>query len=76
MKEEVLELVDFTATAAAGRSVTVTPQSWVGSASGPSTARSFEIDWGDGAVTSVDLPASLSRSHTYAASFANTAALL
>ena len=65
-----LEQVDFGATPAAGRLITVDPQGWVGSAAGPSTASSVEIDWGDGNSTTIAPPtAPLARTHPYAATF-------
>lgn len=67
------EQVGFSATAGGALSVTVGLENWVGSAAGPSTAKRFEIDWGDGSAdTTVDLPGSLSQSHLYAPGLSNT----
>ncbi len=59
--------VAFNATPEAGRKVTVSPLSWVGSAAGPSTATSVTIDWGDGQTSDGTVP-STPVSHVYASS--------
>ncbi len=59
-----LDQVAFSATPEGGLAVTVSPQSWVGSAAGPSTATSVTIDWGDG-QTSVGTIPSTPVSHVY-----------
>ncbi len=46
------EQVDFSARPVGGLSVQVVPEGWVGSATGPSTASSITIDWGDGQTCS------------------------
>lgn len=69
------EQVGFRATADGGLSVTIQPDSWVGSAAGSPVAQTLEIDWGDGSPrTTVTLPGTLIQSHTYSAAWANTSA--